>query len=72
MASPKTVAILFDMKLRRPACVLLQAVSGADMNAFHRHFGGADNWITHPTPGMKLIVGTEKQWKRVAQGAKAK
>lgn len=60
-------AILYDTELRRPACVLLQAVAGGDRAAFQRYFGGAEDWLTFPTPGMKLIHGTDAEWRRVSR-----
>lgn len=60
------VVLLFDTKLRQPGCVLLQAMAGcADSNGFLQMT--FDNWLTHPTPDMKRIRGTKKQWRDLAQ-----
>lgn len=64
----RTFGIVIDVKLRRPACVLLQAVYGGDPEAFRRYFGGADNWLIDPTPDMRMIEGTDEQWTRFVGG----
>lgn len=54
--------ILYDTKLRRPACVLLQAIAGAtvtgdDLSRFHA------KWLTFPTEDMAKYEVTEDQLK---------
>ena len=58
--------LLYDTELHAPACVLLQAVAGGDRSskAFHRF--DSKHWLTHPTPGMRRIVGTDAEWERAA------
>lgn len=73
MPDPRTVGrlpILYDTELRRPGCVLLQAVAGGDPEAFRRFFGGADDWLVTPTPGMRLMYGTEEEWARECRARK--
>ena len=60
------ITLLYDTQLRRPACVLLQAVAGGDMNALNRLFD-ASVWLLAPTPGMKRITGTDEEWERAAK-----
>lgn len=64
--SEKDITLLYDTVLRRPGCVLLQAVAGGDGEAFREFFGGADNWLVSPTPDMKMITGTREQWRKEA------
>lgn len=54
-----------DLDKKKPACVLLQAVWGGDRNAMCRFFPAAE-WLTFPTPGMRMVEGTESEWRRVA------
>lgn len=61
------IKILYDTDLRRPACVLLQAVAGGNRDAFMKYFGGSENWLVAPTPGMKLISGTPEEWEVVSR-----
>ena len=58
--------LLYDIELRRPACVLLQAIAGGDRFGLSRYFS-SEQWLTAPTPGMRLIEGTEAEWERVAK-----
>jgi hypothetical protein len=59
--------LLYDLDLKAPACVLLQAVFGCGAHPpALKHFS-SENWITHPTPGMRVVSGTEEHWKRVAE-----
>ena len=54
--------IVYDIELRRPACVLLQAAMGGDTNAFNRHFGGySECWLIAPTPDMRRFIATEEE-----------
>lgn len=56
---------LIDTKLKRPACVLLQAAAGTDIHDFQRLFGGdSTNWLVAPTPNMAIIDATEQQWRK--------
>jgi hypothetical protein len=64
---PEEIRMLFDLELMRPACVILQAISGGDTAAFRRYFGGADNWLTSPTPGMKMVSGTAEEWQYASE-----
>jgi len=65
MPSPPDTPIdlVFDVKLKRPACVLLQAVYGcAHNNTFLQLNFDSKDWLVAPTPDMKVIRGTRKQW----------
>lgn len=47
----KTQRLLYDPKLRRPGCVLLQAAMGCDHHLLGRLFP-AETWLAYPTPDM--------------------
>lgn len=66
MNRPEAMRILYDTKLRRPACVLLQTMANGDWFAVQRLWPSG-LWLTHPTGDMRAINGTEEQWKRVAE-----
>jgi hypothetical protein len=52
--------IVFDAKLMRPACVLLQAAFGAD-NFNVANLFDAKLWLVAPTPDMKRFEVTKEQ-----------
>lgn len=58
--------LLFDVKLMRPACALLQAASGGCLSMFQKHFGGLRNWLLVPTDGMRMMLGSDEEWAAVA------
>lgn len=66
-AAQDLIPILYDLKLMRPGCVLLQVVAGADRDAFMKYFGGSDRWLVSPTPGMKVYRATAKQWEALSR-----
>jgi hypothetical protein len=51
MNDDDTVKLVFDTKLKRPACVILQAIYGGDSGAVSEHFP-PDTWLITPTPDM--------------------
>ena len=57
--------LLVDLKLKRPGCVLLQAVARGDSGTLHRHFDTED-WLVAPTDGMRMVLGTDDEWARFA------
>lgn len=58
--------LVYDFDLKAPACVLIQVAFGcADHRSFH-HFDSR-HWITHPTPGMRKIAGTDDEWRKAAE-----
>lgn len=59
------IRMLYDPELRRPGCVLLQAVAGGDRRALDIYFS-SENWLIAPTPDMKMFSGTHEQWKQIA------
>lgn len=58
------IVILFDDRLMRPGCVILQAVFGGDRRA--GTLFDARSWLVAPTDDMKLIRGSLDQWKALA------
>lgn len=59
--------LVYDTDLKRPACVLLQAVFGCGASPEALHFFEPQDWLTHPTPGMKKLSGDESLWRQVAE-----
>lgn len=59
--------LVYDIDLKAPACVLLQAVMGCGVSpAALMHFNSR-NWLTIHTPGMRKIAGTQAEWKMAAE-----
>lgn len=59
------LTILFDPKLMRPGCVILQAAYGGDRRA--GTIFDSSTWLVAPTDGMRLIRGSLAQWQGLAQ-----
>jgi len=51
--------ILYDAKLKRPACVLLQAAAMSDYSIANRF--PSESWLVYPTPDMKIYEVTPEQ-----------
>lgn len=65
------ISLIYDLKLRRPACVLLQALYGCgDSNGFLQSTFDAKEWLTAPTEDMQRICGTKEEWERLASASK--
>lgn len=60
------IPITFDRTLRKPACVILQAVMGGNSSVAGRLFT-ANSWLVNPTPDMKTYRAPLSEWKRVAK-----
>jgi hypothetical protein len=58
------IPLLFDLKLRRPGCVLLAAAYGANSHAVQRF--NSEQWLTSPTPNMKIYSVTMDELKQIA------
>lgn len=54
-----SMKIVFDVKLRRPACPLLQAAYGCDPHVVYNF--PAETWLTFPTDDMKTYEITKGQ-----------
>lgn len=52
--------IAYDTVLKRPGCVVVQAGMGGSSSIVSQHFDAVD-WLTYPTPDMKLFPTTEEQ-----------
>lgn len=52
--------VVFDRKLKRPACVLLQAVFGGTVPNFQRYFP-SETWLLAPTPNMRMYRVENKE-----------
>jgi len=69
VSEPKTEhlqVLVYDIDLKAPACVLLQAAYGCGPNPAALRYFDPKYWLTAPTPGMRKIAGTPEQWKRAA------
>ena len=53
--------LVYDIKLRRPACALLQVIKGGDLGIANRF--PVESWLINPTPDMKLYLVSEDQLK---------
>jgi len=58
--------LIVDVKLKRPACVLIQAAGGGNMSTLNRHFD-SECWILAPTKDMRMVAGTNEEWARFAK-----
>jgi hypothetical protein len=59
--------IMFDAKLKRPGCVLLQAAIGGEFGArFHRLFP-TESWLTKPTPDMRVYLATDEELEKLGE-----
>ncbi len=62
-----TYALVYDVELRRPGCVLLQAALGGTVPpARFSELFDASNWILGPTPGLRLYRVTDAELVVVA------
>jgi hypothetical protein len=57
------VKIVFDTKLRRPACVLLQAAYGAEPHIAENF--DPETWLLAPTPDMAMFDVNPNQLKQL-------
>lgn len=57
--------IVFDVELRRPACVLLQAAYGVDSSVVYDF--PANTWLTFPTKGMRVYEATDEQIEKLIE-----
>lgn len=55
------VTILYDFKLKKVGCALLQAAYGTTINSFDLQRFGVENWLTFPTKDLKVYVLKTKE-----------
>ncbi len=67
MAEEQVYTIMYDAKLRKPGCVLLQCFASLPRELFWKHFGDSNCWLVHPTPDMKLYQVTEDMLPLIAE-----
>lgn len=62
---PLTIA--YDVELKQPGCVLIQALFSTSISNFEisKHFDSSD-WLLAPTKGMRVYTITEDQLKQLA------
>ncbi len=59
--------LVVDVVQRRPACVLLQAAYGMGARPRALRYFDAADWLTVPTPDMRIVTGTDDEWRALAQ-----
>jgi hypothetical protein len=64
--APGSSALVYDVKLKRPASVLLQATLGGDRDALLRLWP-SEAWLNGWTDDMRLVVCTDGNWKNLAR-----
>lgn len=57
--------LAYDFTLMRPGCAIVQRVFGATITNEDLHC--LDDWITHPTDGMRLYPVTDEQMERLVE-----
>lgn len=58
--------LIYDLKTRRPACALLQAVFGCGASSRALRCFDSETWLTAPTPTMRKVSGTLDEWRQLA------
>lgn len=61
MQHERVIRLVVDVKQRRPACAILQAVMGGDHSTLSSLLPST-SWLTSPTEDMRMIVGTREEW----------
>lgn len=56
--SDRKYRLLYDVTLMRPGCVLLQAMAGGNVDGLTLQSIG--EWLTAPTPDMKMYTATDE------------
>jgi hypothetical protein len=64
-------AIVYDLKLKRPACVLLQATMGGTVPDFSMRFPSED-WLLAPTKNMATYNIPDSQLEQLEKFHKRK
>lgn len=63
-----TYQIMYDVSLRKPGCVLIQALGGTvPKELFFELFGDSNCWLVALTPDMKLYATTEEELRQIAK-----
>ena len=62
--------LIYDLDLMRPGCVLLQVFGGC-LPDFDFIFPG-ETWLLSPTPGMRKIMVTMEEAKKLAKKSKGR
>lgn len=62
----ETFRIAYDVTLRRPGCVLLQAVMGCAVPNFQLLFP-SESWLVSPTDDMKAYRATREELDRLSE-----
>lgn len=62
------ILLLFDAKVMQPGCVILAAAAGTDREVVARF----NNWLTAPTPDMRIYRTTPEQLDRLVEISNAR
>jgi hypothetical protein len=57
--------LVYDIKLKRPGCVLLQAALGGDPGVANNF--PTEHWLLAPSPDMKTYVLSDQELAQVIQ-----
>lgn len=63
----ETYHIVYDCVLRKPGCVLLQALGGTVPKDLFFQYFDTSCWLLHPTPNLKLYPITRSQLPLLAE-----
>lgn len=60
--------LVIDIKSGQPGCVLLQTLAGCHAsNSFMETTFDTKHWLVSPTDNMRVVDGTEEQWRCLAR-----
>lgn len=65
------VVLVFDIKLKRPACALLQAAFGGDHRVLLANFP-VETWLINSTPDMQRFRIKRSELKEIAKNVVAR
>jgi hypothetical protein len=59
------ITLIFDVKLKRPGCALIQALGGCPSHPLY-DFWDTKDWLLSPTPDMRRVTGTVEEWRAIS------
>lgn len=57
--------IAYDVTLKRPGCVLLQAALRCDPSVVHAF--DSETWLVFPTPDLRVYAATDEELSRLVE-----
>jgi len=65
-ADPPSIRLAYDVQLRRPGCVIVQATVGAGRDGARAcQAFDCRHWLLAPTPGMQVMTVTRDQFHQL-------